>query len=246
MIAAETAGRRGEDDHAQELALTAVGRGIPLFSEGLSILGNLVPRLLVDDDLAADARERLRLAAEPVLSLSPMAEFGALASTLRIDPDPGAVTSETGWRQFVRASMPTNPGGLGGCPPGNEHRSARLLARAVTGEVFRLHVLPAGVGDALVLDYGTEADVHRVVIDGGVGRIAQPLADFLGPTPQVEMMMISHIDNDHIAGLLKMLETGLTQADDRRLLVQRLPAPARVRPGADGAGRGRAADHVHP
>lgn len=82
----------------------------------------------------------------------------------------------------------------------------------MTGEVFRLHVLPAGVGDALVLDYGTEAEVHRVVIDGGVGRIAQPLADFLGPTPQVEMMMISHIDNDHIAGLLKMLETGLTQA----------------------------------
>ena len=83
----------------------------------------------------------------------------------------------------------------------------------MTGEVFRLHVLPAGVGDALVLDYGTEADVHRVVIDGGVGRIAQPLADFLGPTPQVEMMMISHIDNDHIAGLLKMLETGLIRAE---------------------------------
>jgi hypothetical protein len=80
------------------------------------------------------------------------------------------------------------------------------------GEVFRLHVLPAGVGDALVLDYGTENDLHRVVIDGGVGPTAQPLADFLGPTPQLEMMMISHIDNDHIAGLLKMLETGLTQA----------------------------------
>ncbi len=82
----------------------------------------------------------------------------------------------------------------------------------MTDEVFRLHVLPAGVGDALVLDYGTRTDLHRVVIDGGVGRIAQPLAAFLGPTPQVEMMMISHVDNDHIAGLLKMLETGLTQA----------------------------------
>jgi beta-lactamase superfamily II metal-dependent hydrolase len=78
--------------------------------------------------------------------------------------------------------------------------------------VFRLHVLPAGVGDALVLDYGTESEIHRVVIDGGVGRIAQPLADFLGPTPQIEMGMISHVDNDHIAGLLKMLETGLTSA----------------------------------
>ena len=109
VIAAATAGRRADDDHAQELALTAVRRGIPLFSEGLSILGNLVPRLLVDDDLAADARERLLVAAQPVLSLSPMAEFGALTSTLRIDPDPGEVTSDTGWRQFVRAGMPEDP-----------------------------------------------------------------------------------------------------------------------------------------
>ena len=82
----------------------------------------------------------------------------------------------------------------------------------MTGEVFRLHVLPAGIGDALVLDYGTEHDLHRVVIDGGVGQTAQSLADFLGPTPQLELMMISHIDNDHIAGLLKMLENGLIQA----------------------------------
>ena len=109
VIAAETAGRRGEDDHAYELATTAVSRGIPLFSEGLSILGNRIPRLLLDDDLAAEAREQLRVAAQPLLSLSPTAEFGALASTLHIDPDPGEVTTETGWRQFVRASMPDDP-----------------------------------------------------------------------------------------------------------------------------------------
>ena len=28
----------------------------------------------------------------------------------------------------------------------------------MTGEVFRLHALPAGIGDALVLDYGTEIE----------------------------------------------------------------------------------------
>jgi hypothetical protein len=109
VIAMETAGRRGEDDHAYQLALTAVGRGIPLFSQGLSLLGNRVPGLLLDDDLAADARERLRVAAEPVVSLCPTAEFGALATTLHIDPDPGEITAETGWRQFVRASAPEDP-----------------------------------------------------------------------------------------------------------------------------------------
>ena len=109
VIAAETAGRRDEDDHAYELALTAVGRGIPLFSEGLSVLGNRIPRLLLDEDLPADARQKLQEAAQPVLSLCPTAEFGALATTLHIDPDPDEVTAETGWRQFVRAASPQDP-----------------------------------------------------------------------------------------------------------------------------------------
>ena len=68
----------------------------------------------------------------------------------------------------------------------------------MSDEVFRLHVLPAGIGDALVLDYGTADVLSRVVIDGGVGKTAGPLADFLGPTPKIEMLMITHIDNDHI------------------------------------------------
>jgi hypothetical protein len=76
----------------------------------------------------------------------------------------------------------------------------------VSSDIFRLHVLPAGVGDALVLDYGTGSGVSRVVIDGGVGKTADPLAQFLGPKPKIEMLMITHIDNDHIAGALKMLE----------------------------------------
>ena len=78
-------------------------------------------------------------------------------------------------------------------------------------EVFRLHVLPAGRGDALVLDYGTADAVSRVVIDGGVGKTADPLAEFLGPAPKIEMLMITHIDNDHIAGALKMLEQRLNE-----------------------------------
>ena len=48
----------------------------------------------------------------------------------------------------------------------------------MTGEVFKLHVLPAGIGDALVLDYGTADMISRVVIDGGVGKTAGPLAEF--------------------------------------------------------------------
>jgi hypothetical protein len=81
----------------------------------------------------------------------------------------------------------------------------------VSGEVFKLHVLPAGIGDALVLDYGTTDILSRVVIDGGVGKTAAPLAEFLGPTPKIEMLMITHVDNDHIAGALRMLEKELSE-----------------------------------
>ena len=38
-----------------------------------------------------------------------MAEFGALATTLHIDVDPGPIIEETGWRQFVRATLPEDP-----------------------------------------------------------------------------------------------------------------------------------------
>ena len=82
----------------------------------------------------------------------------------------------------------------------------------MTGEVFRLHVLPAGIGDALVIDYGTGIEQHRVVIDGGVTKSAPVLAGFLGPTPELELVIVTHIDKDHIDGVLTMLERGLTHA----------------------------------
>ena len=77
--------------------------------------------------------------------------------------------------------------------------------------MFRLHVLPAGVGDALVLDYGTTNGLHRVVVDGGVKKTAEPLAGFLGPTPEIELLVVTHIDNDHIAGILHLLEADLSR-----------------------------------
>ena len=80
----------------------------------------------------------------------------------------------------------------------------------MTSPTFLLHVLPAGIGDALVIDYGEGDDRHRVVVDGGVTKTAGNLSALLDATPELEMVMVSHIDNDHIAGMLKVL---LGQAD---------------------------------
>lgn len=75
----------------------------------------------------------------------------------------------------------------------------------MSSPVFRLHVLPAGIGDALVIDYGCEGALQRVVIDGGVTKAARALVGYLGGDVPIELMVVTHIDNDHIAGMLKAL-----------------------------------------
>jgi hypothetical protein len=109
VIAGEVAARRGMDAHAAELFQTAIHRGLPLFTEGLSLLATRLPRLLVDDDLDRSVRDQLQGLAQLVLTASPMAEFGALATTLRTDVDPGPITKEMGWQEFVRTTRPADP-----------------------------------------------------------------------------------------------------------------------------------------
>jgi hypothetical protein len=109
VIAGEVAARREEDAHAAELFQTAIRRGLPLFSEGLSLLATRLPRLLADGDLDPSVRHQLQGLAQPLLTLTPMAEFGALATTVRMDVDPGPISEEKGWRQFVRATRPEDP-----------------------------------------------------------------------------------------------------------------------------------------
>ena len=68
VIAGEVAARRGEDAHAAELFRTALGRGLPLFSEGLSLLASRLPRLFADDDLDQSVRDQLQRLAQPLLA----------------------------------------------------------------------------------------------------------------------------------------------------------------------------------
>jgi hypothetical protein len=75
----------------------------------------------------------------------------------------------------------------------------------MSNEVFLLHVLPGGNGDALVLEYGTDGDTHRVLIDGGVAKSATGVGQFLGENADLELLVVTHIDNDHIAGVVKLL-----------------------------------------
>ena len=80
--------------------------------------------------------------------------------------------------------------------------------------IFTLEALEAKYGDALLLHYGSWADPRLVVIDGGPGGVfngslkprLEQIADLLGvaaPLP-VRLAMVSHIDGDHIQGIIEL------------------------------------------
>ena len=117
VIAAETAARRGDDERAQALFSAALGRGVPLFSDGLSLVGSAVPRLVMDPDLTAPARRRAAHdRARSILTFCPTAEFGAVATTLAHRSRSRARSPPTaGWRRFVHARQPEDPARLLEC-----------------------------------------------------------------------------------------------------------------------------------
>ena len=88
--------------------------------------------------------------------------------------------------------------------------------------IFTLEALRAEQGDCLLLHYGDSGDaVQRVLIDGGpagvYGRTLGPrLAELRsgGGRTQLRMAMISHIDDDHIAGIADLLDRMRERVDD--------------------------------
>ena len=81
--------------------------------------------------------------------------------------------------------------------------------------IFTLEALEAKRGDSLLLHYGSADDPQLIVIDGGPAGVyaksLKPRLDELkatraldGPLP-VRMLMVSHIDDDHINGVIQMM-----------------------------------------
>ena len=91
-------------------------------------------------------------------------------------------------------------------------RSAQSSAKATSTEsIFRLTMLPASEGDSLILSYGATSDkLRHIVIDGGRKatwpRLKTELATIAGRGETVELLLLSHIDADHIDGLLELAE----------------------------------------
>src|SRR5918996_17080 len=83
--------------------------------------------------------------------------------------------------------------------------------------MFSLEMLPAGHGDALWIEYGDRDRPHRILIDGGTGPTYDVLrARVAALTPEerkFELMVVTHIDADHIEGMIRLVQ-------DERLAMQ--------------------------
>ena len=99
---------------------------------------------------------------------------------------------------------------------------------------FSLDVLPAHKGDCLMLHYGSESDRHLMLIDGGPADVyklqlkprikrvhASRQLDETDALP-VDVVMVSHIDDDHIRGLLELTKEQRGKSPDLRLRVRSL------------------------
>lgn len=89
--------------------------------------------------------------------------------------------------------------------------------------LFTLEALPAEEGDCLLLHWGTSANPHIAVIDGGPRLVYE---DALKPRLEeirenrdveqldIEFVMVSHVDNDHVMGIKKMFARMKKEIED--------------------------------
>lgn len=77
--------------------------------------------------------------------------------------------------------------------------------------MFKIEMLPADEGDALWIEYGPDGGkVSRFLIDCGRKTAYRAVADRLGDDPdlKLEIFVLTHVDADHIAGAVPLLQDG--------------------------------------
>jgi beta-lactamase superfamily II metal-dependent hydrolase len=76
--------------------------------------------------------------------------------------------------------------------------------------IFRIDMLPGREGDCLWIEYGDAARPSRLLIDGGRKLAWQTLKRRFAALPanqrKFDLLMLSHVDADHIEGLLELVD----------------------------------------
>ncbi len=76
--------------------------------------------------------------------------------------------------------------------------------------MFEIRFLPARFGDCIWLAYGDPQAPRNVLVDGGTGGTRHDIRTRLEALPadqrRLELLVVSHIDRDHIGGILGLLD----------------------------------------
>lgn len=75
--------------------------------------------------------------------------------------------------------------------------------------IFNINFLPARYGDSLWIEYGEEDRPNIILIDGGTGGTRKEINELINELPEpkhIELLVVTHIDQDHIEGILNILE----------------------------------------
>ena len=93
---------------------------------------------------------------------------------------------------------------------GRRHSGARLRWASGPAEMFKVRFLPARFGDCIWLEYGTAGKTRNILVDGGTGGTRHHIRKLFETLPadlrRLELLVISHIDRDHVEGVLGFLE----------------------------------------
>ncbi|MCC0036384.1 MAG: MBL fold metallo-hydrolase [Hoeflea sp.] len=77
-------------------------------------------------------------------------------------------------------------------------------------DFFTIDMLPAREGDCIWIEYGDESQTHRILIDGGRSSAYDTLRQRFDALPDAEreldLLVCTHVDADHIEGLLKLIK----------------------------------------
>jgi hypothetical protein len=75
--------------------------------------------------------------------------------------------------------------------------------------LFRIEMLPACSGDCIWIEYGSPQNPQKILIDGGFvdtyNAIRQRLQSLPTDQRHFELLIVTHVDRDHIGGILKLL-----------------------------------------
>jgi metal-dependent hydrolase (beta-lactamase superfamily II) len=84
-----------------------------------------------------------------------------------------------------------------------------------------LNIIQAEYGDCMILEFGRSHRKHYSLIDGGPSLIYRrhlknELQKINSNKGKLELVIVSHIDNDRINGLLKTMAELINQRNDNR------------------------------